>query len=381
MCRRCALLGLGTVALLASSSAPGLDFTLGLGPTRNCAGGGVAGRAVALSYLEPAPVLLADEYGGRHYDPDGGDNIGVANGYADLTAPLGKTCLGIFYRVDYRGEATRDALDALVENHAKRPFDVGRSYELAVDSRYVESAGIKASRVFEFEPVAGWTVRAGVTGSLMKAVTYRDDRVRGTAIATSGTYAVGTATRVRTLSDYNLKRFNPFVEKKDPEGYGWSADLDLILRAPGGQVLSLTAMDALSGIRWSDVPQSVESFDNATVRYDANFNRDAFVRGVDRRVGVDAVIEPRYRVALSVPVEDRWTLLASDDLVHQTHFPTVGVNRSLEQGYAEASLDMRTWSVSLAGGYGGFTLSVTANSPEPQEASLLGFELGYRKHW
>jgi hypothetical protein len=377
----CAFLGSGVAALLFSAAAPGVDFTLGLGPTHNCSGGGIGARAVALAYLEPAPVLLADEYGGRHYHPDDGDNIGMAHGYADVAAPLGSTCLGAFYRLDYLGEASRDALDAMVDNHSKRPFDVGRSYALAVDSRYVESAGLKLSRVFDFEPTAGWTMSAGVAGSLMKSLTYRDERLRGSAVATSGTYAVGTATFVRTLSDYNLKRFNPFVRKQDPEGYGWTADFDLILRSPGGHVLALTAIDAFSQIRWRDVPQSLESIDNDTVRYDANFNREAFITGRDRRVGVSDVIEPRYRMAMSISVEDRWALLVSDDLVQQTHFPAVGLNRADRDRYAEVSVDIRTWGLSLAGGYGGFTLSMTANSPEPQEASLLGFEIGYRRRW
>jgi hypothetical protein len=378
---RCACLVLGAAAMINSAAVPALDFTLGVGPADNCPGRGVGVRAVALAYLEPAPVLLADEYGGRHFDPDDGNNIGVANGYADVTAPLGKVCLGIFYRTDYRGEASNDALDALEANHAKRPFDVGRNYALAVDSIYQEAAGIKLSRVFDFEPSAGWSTRLGITASLMKAITHREERLRGSATATSGSYALGTATLVRTLSDYRLKRFNPFVEKKDPEGYGWSTDLSLRVRSPAGHVLELTAMDAFSRIDWGDVPQSLETIDNQTIRYDANFNREAFVSGLDRRVSVEQIIEPRYRVAFSAPIKGDVMIVVSDDLVHQTHFPALGVSYRRIDRHAEVSLDAQTGALSLVGGRGAFRASITTNDLDLQEASVLGVELSFFKRW
>lgn len=378
---RSACLACGAAVLMISAAAPALDFTLGVGPTRNCASRGLEARAVALTYLEPAPVLLADEYGGKQYDPDDGNNVGVGNGYADLTAPAGRYCVGLFVRADYRGEASRDTLDALAANHADRPFDVGRNYDLAFDSIYLESAGVKISRVFAFAPAADWQVQFGVTGSVAKAITYEEEWLRGTATATSGTYAIGTATLSRAQSDYNLAHFNPFVEKRDPDGYGYYADVDLVVRSPAGYVAELTVMDVWSRVEWDDVPQSLETIDNATIRYDANFNREAFIQGRDRRVDLEHVIEPRYRVAFSAPVRPGLAVNVSNDYVQETHFPAVGVSFSREDRYAEGSLDAQTGAVTFSAGTGGFRFSLTTDDLRPKDASVLGAEFRFLKSW
>ena len=94
---------LGVAAVMIAAAAPALDFTLGVGPVFNCQAEGLSARAAALTYLEPAPVLSIGDYGGRHYDPGDGSNVGIGVGYADLTAPLGRYCVGVFYRTDYAG--------------------------------------------------------------------------------------------------------------------------------------------------------------------------------------------------------------------------------------------------------------------------------------
>jgi hypothetical protein len=366
---------------MISAAAPALDFTLGVGPTRNCASRGLEARAAVLTYLEPAPVLLADEYGGHRYDADDGNNVGVGNGYADLTAPAGPFCVGLFVRADYRGEASKDTLDALVANHADRPFDVGRNYALAFESIYLESAGVKLSRVFAFAPAADWQVRFGVTGSIAKAITYEEEWLRGRATATSGTYAIGTAALSRTRSDYNLAHFNPFIEKRDPDGYGYYADVDLVVRSPVGYVAELTVMDVWSRVDWNDVPQSLETIDNATIRYDANFNREAFIQGRDRRVDLEHVIEPRYRVAFSAPVRPGLAVVVANDYVQETHFPALGVSYSRIDQYGEASFDIQTGAISLSAGKGGFRLSLTADDLKPRDASVLGAEFRFLTSW
>jgi hypothetical protein len=371
----------GAAALVASAAAPALDFTLGVGPTHNCTTRGVGVRAAALAYLEPAPLLQASEYGGSHYDPGDGNNIGVGAGYADITAPVGRFCLGVFYRTDYSGQASRDALDAFTANHARRPFDIGRTYELAVDSNWIESAGVKVSRVFNFEPAAGWLLQAGATGSLMKGLTARNDQLRGSAVATSGDYAVGTASMLRSGSDYNRSDFNPYVKKGNPQGYGYSVDFGVTLRSPAGYVAEFTVMDALTHVEWQDVPQSAQALDNETIRYDVNFNRQAFIQGQDRLANVSFSIEPRYRAVVSAPLGRGLALVVSDDVVQQTQFPAVGMSYGRDDFYLQMSYDTRTRSVSLAANKGWLHLALTSNNVEPQQASVLGAELVFGGSW
>jgi hypothetical protein len=363
------------------AAAPALDFTLGVGPLADCRGSNPGLRAAALTLLEPTPVLRIREYGRQQYDPEPGENLGAGVGYADLSAPAGGTCLAVFYRTDYVGQATRDALDALVANRNDQPFDVGRTYSLGLDSTWLQSAGFKVSRVFGYEPRTGWSVRLGVSASLMKALSLRKDTLIGRATATSADYAVGTATLRRADSDYDRKDFNPFVGKADPDGYGIGADAGLIVQSPAGWATELTVMDAYALFDWRDVPQSTENADNQTIRYDANLNREAFVQGVDRRVDLTQPLEPRYRLAQSGPVGGGLTVILSDDYAYDTHFPAVGLRFQRQDLVAQATYDTRMRAVSLDWRWSWFTLSITADDPNFGDASVLGAGLQFVRNW
>jgi hypothetical protein len=372
---------IGVAAGLMPAAAAAFDFTLGVGPVAACQSPAAGLRAAALTVLEPTPVLRIREYGRRRYDPEPGENLAVGVGYADLAAPVGHTCLAAFYRTDYVGQATRDALDALVANRNDRPFDVGRTYELGLDSTWLQSAGFKVSRVFGYEPWSEWSVRVGVSASLMKALSLRRDTLIGRAMATSGDYAVGTATLRRADSDYDRKDFNPFVGRADPDGYGFGADVGLVVRSPAGWVTELTVMDAYTRFDWRDVPQSMDKADNQTIRYDANFNREAFVQGVDRRVDVTQPLDPRYRAAQSVPVGRGLTVIVSNDYAYDTHFPAVGLQYQWEDIVTRTTYDTRMQAVSLDCRWSWLAVSITADDPDFGDASVLGASLQFVRDW
>lgn len=372
---------LGVAGALFASATAALDFTLGAGPVDRCKAGGPSVHAAALAYLEPAPVLLADAYGGKHYQPGDGNNVAVGTGYADVVARAGKLCVGVFYRADYRGDVDRDTLDALVANHHKRPFDVGRTYRLRLESAYFDSAGLRLSRVFQFEPADGWSAQLGLTASLMKALTHQDERLDGSAVAVDSRYAVGSASLVRTLTNYDMKDFNPFVAGGDPGGYGYAADAGVVVTSPTGYRIELTVMDAYSRIEWHGVPQSLETVDNETLRYDANFNREAFVNGRDRRLDVGSTIQPRYRTLVAAPLKPGLALVVSDDYVQSTHFPAAGVRGLVRDIRAEVSYDVRTQAVSVNLGKGWLSLSVTSDAIRPGSASVLGATLNFASGW
>lgn len=382
-----ALTALMLLLMLHGAAALALDFTLGAGPLERCNGGSASGgrvtaRASALTFLEPASLLdVADDDRWQSVDPDSGRNVGLAFGHAELAAGTSKLCVGAVYRLDYFGEASRDTLDALAANEAGQPFDIGRRYSLAVDSVYREAAGLKLSRVWRYAPAGTWSLDVGAAGGLYRTLAHREDRVRGEALATSGDYAIGTVDYTRTHSDFARKKFNPFVERGNPDGMAYGVDVGLRLTSPRGHVLQLTALDAWSAIRWSGMPQSRKTLDNETVRYDVNFNREAMIRGVDRRVRVSDTFEPRYRAELTWPLRRGLHLLASDDLVHGEHFPALGVGLRAGSRAAELSFDLQTRSLAIKASTGGLSLSITADSASAGDASVLGAELQFAHRW
>ncbi len=64
-----------------------LDLTVGAGAAQNCpasaVGIGFSGGAIA--YLEPAPVVTFDDYGGGRYSPNRGNDIGIGIAYGEVT--------------------------------------------------------------------------------------------------------------------------------------------------------------------------------------------------------------------------------------------------------------------------------------------------------
>ena len=363
--------------MLLSTAATALDLTLGAGPLEQCSVHGIGSRVAALGYLEPSPILLAEEYGGRYYDAADGRNVAIGHGYADITAPLAGFCLGAFYRIDYWGDADGDTLDALAANHADRPFSVGRTYRLDYGSVEARSFGLKVSRVHDFQPADGWTVRLGATGSLLKGTMYREEKLAGAATATSGEYATGTAQLMRARSDYRAKDFNPFVGVGDPDGYGYSIDLAALIRMPRGYSLQLTAMDAFARMYWEDVPTSFERLDNQSVRYDANFNREAFITGVDRRGDIAHTLQPRYRAVMFGPLRPGLEWMLSDDHAHKTHFPAVGLRYQSAQLAASTEYDIETGALSFWVRKGFFSLSISSDDLEFHQAKVLGANLAF----
>ena len=140
-------------------------------------------------------------------------------------------------------------------------------------------------------------------------------------------------------------------------------------------------MDAYSHLDWQDVPQSQESVDNETIRYDANLNREAFIHGVDRRVDLAQPLEARYRVSLAAPLRRGFTLLMSDDYVSDTHFPALGFRHQLKDMDTQLTYDAQTRAVSLYWQKAWFSVSVSTNDLDLENATVLGAGLQFANRW
>ena len=376
-------LAAAAVVALLPAATPALDLTVGSGAARDCrpASGGVSFDAAAIAFVEPGPVTSIDAYGGGRYSPASRNDIAVGIGFGEVAADVAGYCIGAQYRADYFAVASRDLLDAVVENHFSRPFDAGRTYQLRLDDTTLRASGARLRHVFELTPVGDWSARLGVGSSVLKGLAGRQESIAGAATATSGQYAVGTATWLKTDTSYNLADFNPFVAPGPVGGYGFSTDLELIGESRNGVAIDFVVRDALGRLYWHDVPRSLQTLNNAAIRYNADFNRYAFVNGIDSRVSFTQDLPAVYHLSLTVPTAARLSLVVEDDLIRGFHFPSVAARYGANARYTELSYDIRTRAVGVGARAAFLGAFVTINSLQPQRATVLGVSLQATHAW
>jgi hypothetical protein len=365
---------------LDSRNTLALDLTAGSAASEDCAGAIPRFKAAASAYLEPAPIASVTDYGKGHYTPSSGTNIGMGVGFAELSAGLGSYCLGVVYRQELEARATRDMLDILVDNHNGKTFTSGRNYQLAYELNMLSATGLRLRRTFLIHETRSWRVTLGGGVSLLKGMQGRDESFSGAVTATSPNYAIGTATWSRIDSNLSLSSFNPFVGAGHVSGLGFSEDFDLRAQWREGTSFEFIVMDAFGRMYWRDIRSAAWTLNNSSIRYDSNFNRDAFVTGFDSRINHVQDLPTKYRIVLAQPLIGSWSALLSDDRIQGYHFPEAGLRYGSNERYVTGSFDIRTKAVGVSGHWQGIGCSITTNRIRVAEATALGasLELNYR---
>jgi hypothetical protein len=252
------------------------------------------------------------------------------------------------------------------------------------DSTYIllgDRQGLRLRRAFEFGELQGLRFTLGIGASLLDAAQGRQQSLTGTVTATSPTYAVGNATWLRTESDLNPNDFNPFVGPGHPTGFGFSTDFELKIASAAGAALDLIVMDAGGRIYWHGTRNVLLTANDATIQYDADFNRAALVSGVDSRINEVEHVPVKYHAVLSEPIFAQVSALIEDDAVNGYHFVSVGARFGSAGRNATATFDARTHAVGIGAHWESLYASVTSNRWRPQDATALGASLGVSLHW
>lgn len=373
----------GAGMLLISATAPALDLTAGAGPAQGCPNAPfmLSLSAASVGYLQPAPVVTYDRYGGGEYAPSAGNNVGIAVGFAEASADISGWCVGALYRAEFRASASRDLLDVLVSNHFGQPFDSGRTYHLALTEESFEADGLRLRKVLDFDLRAGWTLNMAAAVSALQGLQGRNDSLSGAVTATSASYAVGVGVWDQIASNLSMSNFNPFVAPGHPSGYGYSTDFELVARSAKGLTLNLTVIDALGRLYWREVPQSLRTLNNAQISYNADFDRDAFVQGIDSRGDFIEHLSPKYQATVTQPLALNLSAVAEDDFVDGLHFPSLGAQFGGDRKLAKINYDIRTRAVGFGGVFRAVSALLTTNNLHVQRATVLGVSLEVSKAW
>jgi hypothetical protein len=373
----------GIVFAMFSASTPALDLTVGAGAAHNCPQSAheVSFSGGAIAYLEPAPVVTFDDYGGGHSSPSANNNIGIGIGYGEFTGEAAGFCVGVLFRAEYRAEASKDLLNVLVANHFGHPFDPNRTYRLSMTEESFKAEGMRIRRVADFDLTDQWSVKMGFGVSLLNATEGQEQSLSGAVTATSDTYAVGTATWLKTATNINLDDFNPYVAPGTPRGIGYSTDYEFIAQSTGGLSVDFVVIDALGRIYWSEVPRSLKVLNNAAITYNTNFDRNAFVTGIDSRVSFVQDLAPKYHLVLTTPVTSNVSAFVEDDFVDGLHFPSLGARCGTDARLAEINYDLRTRAVGIGGKLRSISAFVTTNDIRLRSASVLGISFHATHSW
>ena len=325
-------------------------------------------------------MLYATRYGGEYHRPAVGNNIGFAVAFGELSTHVDTFCLGLVAREEWDAHATRDLLDAVVSNHDGKPFETGRAYRLAYQLQMFQAGGIRLRRVLTLARSPAGRLQLGIGISLLRAAQGRQEWGYGSAIATSPEYAVGTAVWTR-IDSSSPSGFNPFVGAPHPSGWGYATDLNLRVELHSGTSADLVIMDPESRIYWRHIAESIRSFDDATLRYNVDLNREPLLTGMDSRINSVQRLPVKYRVALDQSIAGDWHLWLSDDVIEGYHFPALGVRYGSQDRYIHTGLDTRGRAVEISARWHGLEVAVATNHLPLSEATELTVSLELIHPW
>jgi len=292
---------LGWGLALTSSSASALDLTVDSGAASDCSGQPLL-HAAAAGYLEPAPLTTVNQYGGNQYAPSAGNDIGVGVAFAEVSAAAPRSAWAFCIAPSSREPPRRICSIFCMPITSGNRSTMAEPITPGTRRSRSRPKGLRLRRAFDLGELAGFNFKLDWAASLLDAAQGRQQSLTGTVTATSPSYAVGTATWLRTDSDLNPNDFNPFVGPGHPSGLGFSTDFELKVTSPQGAALDVIVMDGGGRIYWHGTRNSLLMANNATVAYNADFNREAFVTGVDSRIDEVEHIPTKYHVAFSQPV-------------------------------------------------------------------------------
>lgn len=374
---------MGAVVLGWSCPAAALDLTAGSGAANGCppSGRGVAATIGAVAWLQPAPVAAYDNYGGNHYAPDRGNDRGIAIAFSEISGASHGLCLGVVYRHDYWGFASKDILDVLNGNYRDQLFDPARSYALAGKFSGFETTGLRLRKVLQFDVRQGWSLKVGAGVSLLYGLNGQRQSVSGDVTATSEFWARGAGVWDRIQSNIGEDDFNPYVKRGHPRALGYSTDLQVLLRTPRGWQADLTVMDAYGRLHWRDLPRSVKTLDNNEIGYNLNLDQNAAITGIDSIVSMKQRIEPKMHLAVITPPLRGYSVVVSDDVMQGLHFAAVGLRRDTGASTLDVSYDLRTQAVTLALGRSAFRVALSMDGVQPGRANVLGLAVQAARVW
>jgi len=297
------------------------------------------------------------EYGASwqgNYTPRSGTNIGLLAARAEAGVQWNGYRFGALYRAEALVEANRDTADVVQQYSTQSGYNIGRTYALDYRIKGFEANGARVSKSMAFVTGSPWQVQVGAGLSYLRGTRLKIETVTG-QIVTLNTKDFGAAAGRNmtdsTLNVSDLAQFNaPAGRMAAPSGSGYALDFGVVARHPdSGITLELAVADLLGRIEWTDVPNNVTAYNNATKYYDANgyaqFN--ALTTRTSNYQTISQQLDPKIRLAVSYPV-GHFQLQGAADYTQGYWFPQLAVTYPFSPRWLlKADVDLRFQTVGL----------------------------------
>ncbi len=315
-----------------------------------------------------APIQQIRRDLAQDYSPRSGRNIALANSRAVAGVEWQGFRLGVIQRQEWFAEAQKDTLDLYRNEHLSLNHEAGKNYAIDYHLRGFSATGVQLGKAFRHPLGEQWMLSWGGNISLLNGQKMRSESWSGNAYATGPQSLTLTVDGTRRYSGLNTiaHTFAPAFRFGNPSGTGYSVDLGMALDAPNGMRFAWTIGDAISQMRWTEIPEM--SFQGT------NVYNGTFPGGHKWRVNVRESLPVKQRLQWMMPIASADAqLILSDEVLRGTHFPSIGLQKDWGANWAtKFDYDLRFHSLGLNARYGKLQMGLRSDKLNWRKARAFG---------
>lgn len=313
--------------------------------------------------------------------PRPGRNLAVGFGRAEVSQSYGGWTFGTFKRVDALGEGSRDTVRiyAAFDDPDSLLAQSGH-YKLNYRFKGYSADGLR----FAWAGAMSERLTVGVAVNLLKAGTLRVESVSGSAVSGGGVATVnGRRELLYTGLDYtspdraDLNDFAPATREQTDNGWGRAIDLGLQWRPRDDLRVSAALTDLFGQLRWNNVPQLTQDFNNAS--WPLQFNSPsavAKITGTNRYQDYTLQLKPKAAAAVEWS-QPGWSVGAGLAATRGLILPEANASWGRADGLLlRVSYEPRFKSAGAAVHYGPFYASLRTDRSNLNDARAVGATAG-----
>ncbi len=281
--------------------------------------------------------------------------------------------LAAFIRNDYFAAFTPDTARLFYQGENGLPVDPGFNYDVSLRLHHIRSRGIGFG--IRFDPTDSLTLKPRL--NLLLADKLTDGFLAGEVMTDhTGRYSTRFAVDYAYSADKLFKR----VVAQEPEGRGFSFDIDGHWQLSDSVALRLAIKDLFGRVRWDNAPFTAASADTDNVRLDADgyIDTSPLLSGLESNKHHTQSLPTRYWLGVSKQLTEQLQLGAELFRVSGLNFPRAHLSWHFYGHELSASFDARAEAFGLAYRNGACHAALSSDSLEPDEAHSFGLQLGCR---